>query len=45
MTTTVLGHEVSMPVLVAPTAFHKLACEEGEVAAARAAAAAATGSS
>jgi len=42
LTTTVLGHEISMPILVAPTAFHKLACDEGEVAAARAAAAAAT---
>lgn len=42
ISTTVLGREVSMPVLVAPTAFHKLACEEGEVAAARAAASAGT---
>jgi 4-hydroxymandelate oxidase len=40
MRTTVLGSEVSMPVVVAPTAFHKLACPEGEVAAARAAKAA-----
>jgi isopentenyl diphosphate isomerase/L-lactate dehydrogenase-like FMN-dependent dehydrogenase len=37
LSTTVLGRRVSMPVLVAPTAFHKLACPEGEVAAARAA--------
>jgi 4-hydroxymandelate oxidase len=37
MTTTVLGGTVSMPILVAPTAFHKLACEQGEVATARAA--------
>ena len=37
LTTTVLGQEVSMPILVAPTAFHKMACAEGEVAAARAA--------
>src|SRR5256714_3253821 len=37
LTTTVLGQRISMPVVVAPTAFHKLACEEGEVATARAA--------
>lgn len=42
LSTTVLGKPVSMPVLVAPTAFHKLACPEGEVAAARAAAGAGT---
>src|SRR6476660_3804397 len=30
--TTVLGHPVAMPVLVAPTAFHRLADPEGEVA-------------
>ena len=35
--TEVLGRPVSMPILVAPTAFHKLACAEGEVAAAKAA--------
>ncbi len=35
--TTVLGQPVSMPVLVGPTAFHRLACAEGEPAAARAA--------
>ena len=35
--TTVLGQPVSLPVLVAPTAFHKLACPEGELASARAA--------
>jgi 4-hydroxymandelate oxidase len=40
--TTVLGTRVSMPVLVAPTAFHRLACAEGEVATARAAARAGT---
>jgi 4-hydroxymandelate oxidase len=40
--TTVLGARVSMPVLVAPTAFHKLACPEGEAATARAAARART---
>jgi 4-hydroxymandelate oxidase len=37
MSTTVLGQRVSMPILVAPTAFHKLACEQGELATARAA--------
>ena len=37
LTTTVLGQPVSMPILVAPTAFHKLACEQGEIATARAA--------
>jgi isopentenyl diphosphate isomerase/L-lactate dehydrogenase-like FMN-dependent dehydrogenase len=40
--TTVLGREVSMPVLVAPVAFQKLAHPDGEVAMARAAAAAGT---
>jgi 4-hydroxymandelate oxidase len=35
--TTVLGQSISMPICVAPTAFHKLACEEGEAATARAA--------
>ncbi len=35
--TTVLGQSVSMPIVVAPTAFHKLACEAGEIATARAA--------
>ena len=39
LATTVLGQPVSLPVLVAPTAFHRLAHEEGEVATARAAAA------
>ena len=42
MSTTVLGQHVSMPILVAPTAFHKLACEQGEIATARAAKAAGT---
>jgi 4-hydroxymandelate oxidase len=37
MRTTVLGQPVSMPIMVAPTAFHKLACEGGESAMARAA--------
>jgi len=35
--TTVLGQKISMPIVVAPTAFHKLACEEGEIATAKAA--------
>lgn len=35
--TTVLGRQVAMPILVAPTAFHRLACAEGEPATARAA--------
>lgn len=42
LTTTVLGQPVSMPILVAPTAFHKLACQEGEIAMAKAAKAAGT---
>ncbi|MBX7266621.1 alpha-hydroxy-acid oxidizing protein [Micromonospora sp. Llam7] len=37
-----LGSPVSMPVLIAPTAFHRLAHPEGEVATARAAAGAGT---
>src|SRR5262245_16074552 len=37
MKTTVLGRPISMPIVVAPTAFHKLACVEGEIAAAKAA--------
>ena len=40
--TTVLGQEVSMPLLVAPVAFQRVAHPDGEVAAARAAAAAGT---
>ncbi|HEX6927583.1 MAG TPA: alpha-hydroxy acid oxidase [Longimicrobiaceae bacterium] len=40
--TEVLGMPLSMPVVVAPTAFHQLATEEGEVATARAAARAGT---
>jgi len=35
--TTVLGCPVTAPVLIAPTAFHKLACAAGELATARAA--------
>jgi isopentenyl diphosphate isomerase/L-lactate dehydrogenase-like FMN-dependent dehydrogenase len=41
-TTTVLGTEVSMPVLVAPVAFQRMAHPEGELATARAAEAAGT---
>lgn len=37
LATTVLGNPVSMPVLIAPTAFHGLAHPEGEIATARAA--------
>jgi 4-hydroxymandelate oxidase len=35
--TTVLGQEVSLPVLIAPSGLHRLAHEEGELATARAA--------
>jgi 4-hydroxymandelate oxidase len=42
LTTSVLGQPVAMPVLVAPTAFHRLATPEGELATARAAGAAGT---
>jgi len=35
--TTILGEKISFPVMVAPTAFHRMACAEGECAAARAA--------
>ena len=38
--TTVLGAEVSLPVLIAPTAFHQMAHPDGELATARAARAA-----
>ena len=40
--TTALGQALSMPLIVAPTAFHRLACDDGELATARAAAAAGT---
>lgn len=40
--TSVLGQSIELPVLLAPTAFHRLACDEGEIAAARAASAAGT---
>src|SRR3954463_11587524 len=39
---TVLGQAISMPIAIAPTAFHKLACEAGEIATGRAAKAAGT---
>jgi 4-hydroxymandelate oxidase len=42
LSTTVLGHKISMPICIAPTAFHRLACAEGEIAAARAAKSAGT---
>jgi len=42
LATTVLGDRVALPVLVAPTAFHRLAHPEGELAAVRAAGAAGT---
>ena len=42
ITTTILGQTVSMPILVAPTAFHCMAHPEGEVAMARAAGTAGT---
>ncbi len=42
LSTEVLGHRIAMPVLIAPTAFHQLAHPDGEVATARAAAAAGT---
>jgi 4-hydroxymandelate oxidase len=40
--TSVLGQPISMPIAVAPTAFHKLACDAGEIATARAVRAAET---
>ena len=40
--TTVLGHELALPILVAPTAFQRLVHPEGELAMARGAAAAGT---
>lgn len=42
LATSVLGQPIAMPILVAPTAFHRLADPEGEVATARAAGAAGT---
>lgn len=40
--TTVVGADVAFPILVAPTAYHRLAHEDGEIATARGAAAAGT---
>jgi 4-hydroxymandelate oxidase len=40
--TTILGQPISMPIGIAPTAFHKLANEAGEIATAKAARAAGT---
>jgi len=37
LATTIIGQSISMPVAIAPTAFHKLACDAGEIATARAA--------
>jgi 4-hydroxymandelate oxidase len=37
LSTTILGQSISMPIGLAPTAFHKLACEMGEIATAGAA--------
>jgi 4-hydroxymandelate oxidase len=37
LATTVLGERIAMPVIVAPTAFHRLAHEDGELATVRAA--------
>ncbi|CAM6044396.1 unnamed protein product [Sphagnum compactum] len=42
LTTTVLGFKISMPIMVAPTAMQRMAHPEGELATARAAAAAGT---
>jgi isopentenyl diphosphate isomerase/L-lactate dehydrogenase-like FMN-dependent dehydrogenase len=37
ITTTILGRKVTMPILIAPSAMHKLACEHGEKETAQAA--------
>ncbi|KAK3143678.1 hypothetical protein QOZ80_4AG0303480 [Eleusine coracana subsp. coracana] len=42
MSTSILGYNVSMPIMISPTALHKMAHPEGELASARAAAAAGT---
>lgn len=42
VTTTVLGFNISMPIMIAPTAMQKMAHAEGELATARAASAAGT---
>jgi 4-hydroxymandelate oxidase len=38
LSVTLFGARSSMPVLISPTAFHRLVCDEGEIATARAAA-------
>src|SRR5689334_4353824 len=42
LATTVLGDRIAMPIVVAPTAFHRLAHPDGELASVRAAGAAGT---
>lgn len=42
LSATALGQSISMPIAIAPTAFHRLACPEGEIAAAKAAKSAGT---
>jgi 4-hydroxymandelate oxidase len=42
LSTTILGEKISMPVLIAPTAFHRLASPDGEIATAQAASRAGT---
>jgi isopentenyl diphosphate isomerase/L-lactate dehydrogenase-like FMN-dependent dehydrogenase len=42
LSTSILGHDISMPLLAAPTAFHKLAHPEGELATVRGVGAAGT---
>uniref|UniRef100_A0A0D9W9Q8 Signal recognition particle 14 kDa protein n=1 Tax=Leersia perrieri TaxID=77586 RepID=A0A0D9W9Q8_9ORYZ len=42
MSTSILGYKISMPIMIAPTALHKMAHPEGELATARAAATAET---
>ncbi|GAB2293231.1 hydroxyacylglutathione hydrolase glo4 [Dionaea muscipula] len=39
MSTTIMGHKISAPIMIAPTAMHKLAHPDGEIATAKAAAA------
>ncbi|KAK9697332.1 hypothetical protein RND81_08G030600 [Saponaria officinalis] len=39
LSTSILGHNISAPIMIAPTAYHKLAHHEGEIATAKAAAA------
>jgi 4-hydroxymandelate oxidase len=42
LSVTLFGEKIAMPILIAPTAFHCLACPDGELATARAAGAAGT---